>query len=101
MQPVVVEKGYTVILPVSLGFNVSEYDIISRIRVDTSPVSDIIVTWITSFDTDGKDGEIVLMLPYDITEDIVQSNGYMNIVKVGDGPDISFLNELLEVEFVG
>lgn len=99
MQPVIVHKGRTVILPVSLGFNVSQDTITSKIRVDSTPTSDLIAEWTVTFETDGTDGELVLILDDAITTEITQVVGYMDLKRVAGGEPLSIFSEPLEVFF--
>jgi hypothetical protein len=100
MQQVLVHKGRTVIVPVSLGMNVSNDIITSEIREEKSSSSTLIATWDVSFDTDGTDGEIVLTLDDEITEGITQTIGYMDLKRVSGEEPLNILAEPLEVLFV-
>ncbi len=100
MQPVIVQRGRTVVLPVSLGFDVSQDTITSEIRVDRTQVSELIATWAVSFETDGTDGELILTLDNSITALITRSVGYMDLKRVSGGEPLSIFNEPLEVAFV-
>ncbi len=99
MQQVVVDKGRTVILPVSLGFDVSQDTITSEIRVSKSSTSTLIATWVVSFTTNGTDGELILTLDDSVTTSITQSVGYMDLKRVAGGEPLSIFNEPLEVVF--
>ncbi len=79
MKQIIVHKGRTVVVPVSLGFDVSQDIITSEIRVGKSQTSDLIATWDVSFVTDGADGELVLTLDNSVTEVITQTTGYMDL----------------------
>ncbi len=79
MKQIIVHKGRTVVVPVSLGFDVSQDIITSEIRVGKSQTSDLIATWDVSFVTDGTDGELVLTLDNSVTEVITQTTGYMDL----------------------
>lgn len=100
MQPVVVQKGRTVVVPVSLGFNVSQDVITSEIRVAPSYESTLIATWEVTFETDGTDGEIVLTLDDAITTAITQSVGYMDLKRVAGGEPLPIFSAPLEVSFI-
>lgn len=100
MQQVVVQKGRTVVVPVSLGFNVSQDIITSEIRVDPSYESELIATWDVTFDTDGTDGELVLTLDDEVTTEIEQSVGYMDLKRVAGGEPLAIFNAPLEVSFI-
>ncbi len=100
MQQVKVQRGKTVILPVSLGFDVSQDTITSEIRVDKSQSSTLIATWAVAFETDGQDGELILTLDNSITVEISNSVGYMDLKRVAGGEPLPIFNEPLEVLFV-
>lgn len=100
MQQVEVYRSRTVILPVSLGFDVSEETITSEIRVAQSPTSDLIATWTVTNKTDGTDGEIILTLDDEITSEIVQTIGYMDLKRMSGGEPLSIFSEPLQVVFL-
>lgn len=99
MQQVVVQKGRTVVLPVSLGINVSLDTITSQIREGKETTSPLIATWSVSFATTGVDGNIVLTLDNTITSAITKTIGYMDLKRVTGGEPISVFDEPLEVLF--
>jgi hypothetical protein len=99
MKQIVVDKGRTVILPVSLGFDVSQDVITSQIRITKSPTSTLIATWVVSFTTNGTDGELILTLDDSVTSAITQSIGYMDLKRVSGGQPLSIFSEPLEVVF--
>lgn len=99
MQQVVVQKGRTVVVEVSLGFDVSLDVITSEIRVSANPISALIATWAVSFATDGTDGELLLTLDDDITTGILNSVGYMDLKRVSAGEPLSIFDQALEVVF--
>ncbi len=99
MKQVIVDKGRTVILPVSLGFDVSQDVITSQIRIDKTQTSTLIATWVVSFTTDGTDGELILTLDDSVTSAITNSVGYMDLKRVAGGQPLSIFNEPLEVIF--
>lgn len=82
------EKGKTVGVGVSLGFNVSADTITSDIRVSEDPLSAIIASWVVTFETDGTDGDLLLTLDSTITTAIVQTTGYMDLKRVAGGPPL-------------
>ncbi len=99
MKQVVVDKGRTVILPVSLGFDVSQDVFTSQIRVTKSSTSTLIATWVVTFATNGTDGELILTLDDSVTTSITQSIGYMDLKRVSGGEPLPVFNEPLEVVF--
>lgn len=102
MQPVIVQKGKTVAVGVSLGFNVSADTIISDIRVDEDLSSAIIASWNVTFETDGRDGNLLLTLDSVVTTAIVETIGYMDLKRVAGGPPLPiFVNpSVLLVNFI-
>lgn len=97
MKQLRVYKGRTVIIPVSLGFDVSEDVFTSEIRVGKTKDSELIATWEVSFLTDGKDGELILTLDDSVTSTIIKSVGWMDIKRVTGGEPVSIFDEPLEV----
>jgi len=99
MQQIIVHKGRTVIVPVSLGYDVSTDVITSQIRAEKDPASALIATWVVTFKTDGVDGEIILTLDNVITAAIVKSTGYMDLKRVTGGEPVNVFDDPLEVLF--
>jgi len=99
MNQVIVYKGRTVIVPVSLGFDVSGDTITSEIREGKDSASDLIAEWDVTFDSDGTDGEIVLTLDNSVTSLIDKTTGYMDLKRVTAGEPINVFDEPLEVLF--
>lgn len=95
-----VHKGRTVVVPVSLGYDVSQDTFSSDIRVAKSPASPLIASWEVSFATDGTDGELILMLDDEVTAKIRQSTGYMDIKRVSRGEPFNVFDKPLEVLFL-
>lgn len=101
MKQVIVHRGRTVILPVSLGIDVSQDVITSDIRVDKDSASALITTWVVSFATNGIDGEIILKLDNAVTALITKSTGYMDLKRVTGGEPVSIFDDPVEVLFKG
>lgn len=99
MHQIIVHKGRTVVLPVSLGFDVSGDTITSEIRVDEDFESDLIASWNVSFATDGTDGELILTLDDSVTSEIDKSKGYMDLKRLTGGEPVAVFNDPLEVLF--
>lgn len=99
MNQIVVHKGRTVIVQVSLGLDVSNDTITSEIRVDKSPDSELIATWNVTHATDGTDGELVLTLDDSVTKLIKKSTGYMDMKRVTGGEPVDVFDDPLEVLF--
>lgn len=99
MSQLIVHKGRTNIVPVSLGFDVSNDDLTSEIRVNKDPESTLLATWTVSFASDGTDGELILTLDDSVTSEIEKSTGYMDIKRVTAGEPVSVFDEPIEVLF--
>lgn len=95
----IVHKGRTNIVPVSLGMDVSGDTITSEIRAKPVATSELIASWTVSFETDGSDGEIILTLDDSDTVDITYSRGYMDLKRVTAGEPVPVFDKPLHVEF--
>lgn len=98
---VVVHKGRTNTLTVSMGIDVSLDTITSEIRASTSTTSALIATWSVAFATDGTDGELVLTLDDTATSAIEADRGYMDLKRVTGGEPVPVFDKPLEVIFRG
>lgn len=98
MQPIVVYRGRTVRVGISLGYDVSGDTISSEIRVDKDVESDLIATWVVSFLTDGTDGEIILTLDDSVTREITKSSGYMDLKRITNGEPVNVFDDPIEVQ---
>lgn len=99
MSQLIVYKGRTNIVPVSLGFDVSNDTITSQIRAEKNFESELIATWTVSFLTDGEDGELILTLDNSITALIEATAGYMDLKRVSGGEPLHVFDDPLEVLF--
>lgn len=99
MEQITVHLGRTKILPVSLGYDVSEETIKSQIRARKDASSDLIAEWSVSFLDDGSDGEIILTLDDSVTAEIEHNKGYMDIMRISDGEPVPAFDEIIEVLF--
>lgn len=99
MKQIEVHKGRTVIVPVSLGFDVSGDTFSSEIRAEKDSESTLIATWTVTFDSDGTDGELILTLDDSVTKEIDNAMGYMDIKRITGGEPVSVFNDPLEVLF--
>lgn len=95
----IVHKGRTNIVPVSLGMDVSGDTITSEIRAKPVATSELIASWTVSFETDGSDGEIILTLDDSDTVDIAYTRGYMDLKRVTAGEPVPVFDKPLHVEF--
>lgn len=93
---IVVHKGRTNILPVSLGVDVAGDTLTSEIR---TPGGTLIATWTVALVTDGTDGEITLTLDNSVTSAINYASGLMDIKRVSNGEPIAVFDRPIEVEF--
>jgi hypothetical protein len=93
---IVVYKGRTNIITVSLGIDVSADTLTSEIR---TPSGVLIATWTVTFDGDGTDGELVLTMDNSITSAITYPTGLMDIKRVSGGEPLPVFDKALEVEF--
>lgn len=98
---VVVHKGRTNVLTVSLGFDVSADTITSEIRAQPDQASALIATWSVAFTTDGTDGELTLTMDNTATGAIEATSGYMDIKRVTGGEPVPVFDRPVEVEFRG
>lgn len=95
----IVHKGRTNVIPVSLNMDVAGDTISSEIRAKPSAGSELIATWDVSFETDGSDGEIILTLDDSDTVDIAYTRGYMDLKRVTAGEPVPVFDKPLHVEF--
>lgn len=93
---IIVYKGRTNLITISLGIDVSLDTITSEIRTQSGT---LIATWGVAFDFDGTDGELVLTLDNAITAGIVYSSGLMDLKRISGGEPISVFENPVEVEF--
>lgn len=98
---VIVYKGRTNVLAVSLGINVQADTITSQIRSEPDQGSDLIATWTVTNKTNGSDGEIILTLDDAVTKLITANSGYMDLKRVTGGQPVSIFDQPLEVDFRG
>lgn len=97
----VVHKGRTNVITVSMGQDVSADTITSEIRSEPDVDSVLIATWNVAFATDGVDGELILTMDDIITGQIVATGGYMDLKRVSGGEPLPVFEKPLEVEFQG
>lgn len=98
---VIVHKGRTSIVTVKLGMDISADTFTSQIR--TAPVSNakLIATWDVAFVTDGVDGELRLTIDNDITAQIKEDEGHMDLKRVTGGVPVPVFDRPLPVIFRG
>lgn len=98
---IIVHKGRTNVVKVSLGIDVSVDTITSEIRSEPHQDGSLIATWDVSFDTDGTDGELILTLDDLITTSITATNGYMDLKRITGSEPVPVFDKPIEVEFRG
>jgi hypothetical protein len=98
---VIVHKGRTNVLAVSLGINVSADTITSQIRSEPDQNSTLLASWVVTNKTDGSDGEIILTLDDSITKFITATSGYMDLKRITGGQPVSIFDRPIEVDFRG
>lgn len=96
MSGIVVQKGRTNIITVSLGFDVSGDTLTSEIK---SQSGELIATWAVEFDDDGVDGELLLTLDDSVTSTITHATGLMDIKRITAGEPFAIFDMPIEVEF--
>lgn len=99
MKQIIVYKGRTVIVPVSLGYDVSGDTFTSEIRTHKDSTSELIASWVVSFAGDGSDGELILTLDNSVTTLIDKVTGYMDLKRITGGEPVNVFYEPLEVLF--
>lgn len=97
-RQLVVFKGRVTVVTASLGYDVSDDELVSEIRVNKDPESELIATWTIENLTDGTDGELVMTLD-DSAGVIERSNGYTDIKRITAGKPINVFDDPLEVLF--
>ena len=98
---IIVHKGRTNTLAVSLGIDVTADTFTSEIRVEPKQDSELIATWVVSKKTNGSDGELILKLDDTVTAAIKATSGYMDLKRMSTGEPIAVFDQPLEVEFRG
>ena len=98
---VIVHKGRTNVITVSLGIDVSADTITSEIRSEPNSESPLIATWVVTKPTGGADGELVLTLDDNDTRQIKANSGYMDLKRVTGSEPVPVFDRPLEVTFRG
>lgn len=98
---VVVHKGRTNIIRVHMGIDVSADTITSEIRSEPNVESPLLATWTVSFETDGTDGKLILVLDNTITSQISATGGYMDLKRVTGAEPVPVFDRPIEVIFRG
>ncbi len=98
---IVIHKGRTASIPVSLGIDVSADTLTSEIRTEPRTDSPLIATFTVTKVSGGTTGEIVLGLDDLITAQITVAGGFMDLKRVSAGEALAVFSEPLEVVFRG
>ena len=101
---IIVHKGRTNTIAVSLGMNVSADTITSEIRAEPDQASELIATWTVTKPGGGTDGELILKIDDSVTKEIQASSGYMDLKRVvggGSGEPVAVFDQPIEVAFRG
>jgi hypothetical protein len=93
---IIVYKGRTNIVTVSLGIDVSDDTISSEIRTAAGA---LIATWDVTFDGDGSDGEVILTMQEYVSAAIAYPTGIMDLKRISGGEPLPVFEQPLEVEF--
>lgn len=87
------------VMKVSLGRDVSGSTFASQIRKDRRKTSDLLATWVISFETDGTDGELIFTLDVESASTIDVAEGYMDIKETKAGQPFSVSDDPMLVVF--
>ena len=98
---IIVNKGRTNVISVSLGIDVSADTITSEVRSEPDTGSPLLMTWTVTHLTDGTDGELVLTVDNLVTADIGANSGYMDLKRVIGSEPFSVFDRPVEVVFRG
>jgi hypothetical protein len=93
---IVVYKGRTNIVQVSLGIDVAGDTITSIIKTADGVT---IAPWVVTFDSDGSDGELILTMDDLVSGPITHSSGIMDLKRVSGGEPYPVFDKPIEVEF--
>lgn len=98
MDAVVVRKGRTTKLPVKLMYDVSQDVITSQIRRGRNVNTQLIATWDVDFVSDGTDGFLMFTLDNEVTAEIEEDIGYMDVKRITAGEPVHVFGPI-QVEF--
>lgn len=97
---IIVHRGRTNIVMVTLGIDISADTFTSQIRSKTDATSALIATWAVE-KVDGPTGVLRLTLDDAISGPIVANSGYMDLKRTVGGEPISVFDNPVEVLFKG
>lgn len=98
---IIVHKGRTNVLAVSLGIDVSADTITSQIRSEPEQDSDLIAVWTVAKIGGGTTGELTLTLDDSTTVNITATSGYMDLKRITGGQPVPVFDKPVEVLFRG
>lgn len=98
-RELVLQSNRTNVVAVSLGIDVSEDVLVSEIRAQANPTSELLATWEINYVTDGTDGELLLSLDNSVVGSITQRTAYMDIKRIIGGEPFSVFDSPLFVVF--
>lgn len=99
MNEIVVYKGRTNVISVSLGINVSADTITSEIRAKPDSTSALIATWTVAKVGGGTTGDLTLTLDNSVTSGITAKTGYMDLKRVVGTEPVAVFDTPLKVVF--
>lgn len=102
MEPdIIVHKGRAKVLSFECMEDLSNDTFVSEIRLGKNQSTPLIATWHVEFQTDGKDGKLLLWLSDDETAAIEARTGYTDIKRIqgGDGGEAVHMFDPLFVVF--
>lgn len=99
MNQIIIHKGRTTVVAVSIGEDVSADTFKSEIREGRALTTTKIAEWAVTFETDGTDGELLLTLDDALSVGIAQRKGYMDIKRIINGEPTNLFDDPLEVIF--
>jgi hypothetical protein len=101
MSEVVVHKGRTNIVIVDMGMNISAETFTSQIRSTPNQDATLIAEWDVTFQTNGSDGLLRLVLDDLATSQIKATSGFMDLKRMISGEPFAAFDKPLEVTFRG
>lgn len=96
---IVVHKGRTVTIEISLAFSVAGDTITSEIRKGRSSSSPLIASWTVVIKPDGTNKNLILTLDNSTTSAITEKIGYMDLKRVSAGEPLPIFEDPLQVSF--
>lgn len=100
-EKIIVHKGRTCTVPVSLGIDVSADTLTSEVRSEADQGAPLIMTWVVTKVGGGTTGELLLTVDDTATSGIKENSGYMDIKRVTGAQPVPVFDSPIEVEFRG